>query len=69
MRYPKHPFSPDEPGAGARAESPDDQYDLTPETVPDRGRRYSSAATPHRGPGTPAARPAGPRGAGFPGSG
>ena len=36
MRYPKHPFSPDEPGGGARAESPDDHFDLRPETVPDR---------------------------------
>ncbi len=37
MRYPKRPFSPDEAAAGARAESPDDRYDVTPEAAPDRG--------------------------------
>ena len=37
MRYPKHPFSLDEPAADARAESPDDRYDVTPEAARDRG--------------------------------
>jgi len=37
MRYPKHPFSPDEAAADARAESPDDRYDIAPEAAPDRG--------------------------------
>ncbi len=60
MRYPKHPFSPDEPAADARAESPDDRYDVTPEAAPDRGsgtppplprRTGDSGFRPHEQPG------------------
>ncbi len=49
MRYPKHPFSPDEPGGGARAESPGDHYDLTPETMPDRASGTPPRRTGDRG--------------------
>ena len=64
MRYPKHPFSPDEATADARAESPDDRYDITPEAAPDRGsgtppplprRTGDSGFRPHEQPG-PAAQ-------------
>jgi len=60
MRYPKHPFSPDEPAADARAESPDDRYDVTPEAAPDRAsgtppplprRTGDSGFRPHEQPG------------------
>ena len=60
MRYPKHPFSPDEAAADARAESPDDRYDVTPEAAPDRGsgtppplprRTGDSGFRPHEQPG------------------
>ncbi len=60
MRYPKHPFSPDEAAADARAESPDDRYDVTPEAAPDRGSRTppplprrtgESGFRPHEQPG------------------
>ena len=60
MRYPKHPFSPDGAAADARAESPDDRYDITPEAAPDRGsgtppplprRTGDSGFRPHEQPG------------------
>ena len=60
MRYPKHPFSPDESAADARAESPDDRYDVTPDAAPDRGsgtppplprRTGDSGFRPHEQPG------------------
>ena len=60
MRYPKHPFSPDEAAADARAASPDDRYDVTPEAAPDRGsstppplprRTGDSGFRPHEQPG------------------
>jgi len=60
MRYPKHPFSPDEPAADARAESPDDRYDVIPEAAPERGsgtppplprRTGDSGFRPHEQPG------------------
>ncbi len=60
MRYPKHPFSPDEPAADARGESPDDRDDVTPEAAPDRGsgtppplprRTGDSRFRPHEQPG------------------
>jgi hypothetical protein len=55
MRYPKHPISRDEPGGGARAESPDDHCDLTPETVPDRAS--GTPPPPPRRTGDPGFRP------------
>jgi len=60
MRYPKHPFSPDEPAADSHAESPDDRYDVTPEAAPERGsgtppprprRTGDSGFRPHEQPG------------------
>ena len=61
MRYPKHPFSPAPSAADARAESPDDRYDVTPDAAPDRGgavplpplprRTGDSGFRPHEQPG------------------
>jgi hypothetical protein len=47
MRYPKHPFSPDEPAADARAGPPDDRYDIPRGAVPGRDGR-TSPPSPHR---------------------